>query len=69
MTSSIKSPCLNCINRSINCHSTCESYKSFRQNLDAFNKMVRDEKHKENDYNDHLIESKEHMKRKMRRRK
>ena len=33
----IKSPCLNCPDRTIGCHSKCELYADFRARLDDLN--------------------------------
>lgn len=33
----LKSPCLNCENRFVGCHSNCSGYQSFRQKLDVVN--------------------------------
>ena len=35
-------PCLNCEDRTITCHSTCEKYKAFRERLD----LIREGKKK-----------------------
>lgn len=33
----IKSPCLNCSNRAIGCHSKCEPYTDYRARIDDLN--------------------------------
>lgn len=33
----MKAPCYNCTNRILNCHSTCESYKSYQGTRDVIN--------------------------------
>jgi hypothetical protein len=35
--------CLNCPNRTVNCHGSCESYKTFRKKLDKYDEMKRKE--------------------------
>jgi hypothetical protein len=37
------SPCFDCKERVLKCHSTCEKYKAYRQEVDAVN-AKRDEK-------------------------
>lgn len=39
--------CKNCGERHINCHSTCESYKSFRKEQDVQNEKIRKSKERE----------------------
>ena len=44
----MKSPCLECINRHIRCHSECPMYKAFREERDDTlkrNKIEHDKKH------------------------
>ena len=36
----IDNQCFNCTDRKIGCHSTCESYKQFREYKDALNGKV-----------------------------
>lgn len=33
----IKSPCFNCPNRAMSCHSKCESYTDYRARIDNLN--------------------------------
>lgn len=33
----LKAPCLNCENRFLGCHSSCNNYQSFRKQLDIIN--------------------------------
>ena len=44
------SPCLNCENRQINCHSSCKQYKQFRHKLDMYNKELNRPRKFEDDY-------------------
>lgn len=37
----LKSPCINCENRFLGCHSSCSGYQSFRQKLDVVNAARR----------------------------
>lgn len=39
-----KNPCKDCKDRKVGCHSKCEKYKSFREDLEAKNKKARLEK-------------------------
>lgn len=45
-----QSPCLNCENRQINCHSGCKQYKQFRYKVDMYNKEVNKQRQFDNDY-------------------
>ena len=45
-----QSPCLNCENRQINCHSNCKAYKQFKHKLDIYNKEVNKQRQFDNDY-------------------
>lgn len=45
----VQSPCKNCEDRMVGCHSTCEKYKAFQQENDANNKIIRENRKKEND--------------------
>jgi hypothetical protein len=38
----VQAPCLNCIDRTLGCHSTCERYKVFQENKSAENQAKRD---------------------------
>lgn len=42
----VKTPCLNCANRSVGCHGGCNNYKSYRERLDKANETIRDSKNK-----------------------
>lgn len=33
----IKSPCFNCLNRAMSCHSKCEQYTDYRARIDDLN--------------------------------
>ena len=48
-------PCYNCEKRVIGCHSKCNEYKQFKENLEATSAIVRDVKNKENIVRDTLI--------------
>ena len=45
-----KSPCLNCIDREVGCHSRCERYSRFRNEIDDEKKVVRDFKAQHNEH-------------------
>lgn len=51
------SPCYQCADKCIGCHSTCEKYKSFRSNLDEFKDMVYQIKKKNKILNSFKAES------------
>ena len=40
----MKGPCLNCTDRKVGCHSTCEKYKSYREYKDEENKKIKQSK-------------------------
>lgn len=37
-------PCKDCVDRYINCHSSCEKYKLWRQDMDVVRDKILDEK-------------------------
>ena len=39
----IKSPCFNCPNRAMSCHSKCESYIDYRARIDELNSRKAEE--------------------------
>lgn len=41
-----QSPCKDCADRFLGCHSTCESYAEFQKEISAFNVNMRKEKAK-----------------------
>ena len=45
-----QSPCLNCKQRTANCHSKCEEYAYFRNELDEYNAYRKKNKQTDNDY-------------------
>ena len=45
-----KSPCKDCVDRQVGCHSTCEKYIAFRKELDDLHEVVERKKRMENDY-------------------
>lgn len=52
------SPCKDCTKRVVGCHSSCESYCSWRNNQDIENARLHSEKHFE-----HIVEGLEYKKR------
>lgn len=36
-----KPSCTDCKNRTMNCHSECESYKDYRNKLDMYNEVIK----------------------------
>ena len=45
----VSSPCKDCMDREVGCHSTCEKYIKYQKEKDEYNKKVRDAKSREND--------------------
>lgn len=45
----IKSPCKNCENRCVGCHSNCDKYIEYRKQLDNRNEIIKTEKGKTTD--------------------
>ena len=45
----INSPCKDCTDREIGCHSICENYKYFRRKLDEYKNIVCSKKKEERD--------------------
>ena len=41
-----KSPCLNCPDRVVGCHATCEKYQSYDEKQKAYNEFIRQNKEK-----------------------
>lgn len=37
-------PCMNCSDRHINCHSTCEKYNDYKEDKEVENKAIRKSK-------------------------
>lgn len=50
-------PCKDCINRHVNCHSDCEKYKSWRQEMDVVRDRILDEKLKNRRIDDFRTDS------------
>lgn len=40
-TTSIASPCQNCLNRHVHCHTDCEKYLQFKAKIAKINKVMR----------------------------
>ena len=57
----IKSPCLNCPNRTMSCHSKCESYTDYRARIDDLNNKKAEAK-KQTDMVDDCLSSISKMK-------
>jgi hypothetical protein len=51
-----KNHCKDCTDRHINCHSTCERYKAWREELDKRNEKIREVKNRENDIRNYEVE-------------
>lgn len=48
----INSPCFNCKNRKLNCHSTCTDYIAYHLYNDHRNKVIHKNKMKDVDFTD-----------------
>lgn len=46
-----QSPCYNCKNRKANCHSNCDDYLAYKQELNEYNERRNKQKNIEADYN------------------
>ena len=57
-------PCLNCENRKLGCHSSCEKYAEFKRNIDENKKLIRSQKEEQNLFINYFFEAKERCKRK-----
>ena len=44
-----KPPCKGCEERRPGCHTECDGYKTFRADLDAFNKIIKEAEDRERD--------------------
>lgn len=53
----VSSPCKDCVDREIGCHSTCEKYINFQREREAYNKKVREARKKESDILSFKIDS------------
>lgn len=49
--------CLNCENRHVGCHSSCEEYAEFKRNFSEKKEISRNQKYHQNIVNDYLFES------------
>lgn len=52
-----KNVCLNCKDRRLYCHSSCEKYFAYRKELEERNKVIRENRAKENAFNEYNIKS------------
>lgn len=43
----IHSPCVNCSDRILSCHSTCEKYIAFKEKRNRMNELIRLQKERE----------------------
>lgn len=48
----IDSPCLDCKERILKCHSTCDKYINYRKDKDTLNRKIKDVKDKESMFYD-----------------
>ena len=49
----MKTPCFNCKDRSLNCHSTCEKYTEYRRAIKEINVAIR----MESKLNDNVVKA------------
>lgn len=56
------SPCMNCTNRHVGCHGTCERYITYRADLDELKDIRRKELMKQNDLDARTISVADKMK-------
>ena len=49
----MNSGCKDCTERYVGCHSTCENYKLFREELDARKKQITEAKTRHAEHNQH----------------
>lgn len=54
-----QSPCRNCTERVLGCHSECDLYLTFRRALDRYNELYREQRTKESQVDDYLIKQME----------
>lgn len=59
----IKSPCLDCDDRVVGCHSSCEKYAAYRAEIDTDKSVITEVKTKENLIYSYKVESIKRMKR------
>lgn len=45
----VSSPCKDCVDREVGCHSTCARYIKFQKDKEEYNKKVREARKKESD--------------------
>ena len=50
-----KSPCYNCDEWVIGCHSECDLYLTFRRSLDKYNELYRKQRDELKPFDDHQI--------------
>lgn len=53
----VSSPCKDCVDREIGCHSVCEKYIQYLKEKDEYNKKVSNARKKENDILSFRIDS------------
>ena len=56
------SPCKDCTDRTIGCHSSCETYKGFKEKSEAQRQERYERNDKEQAFSDHMQLSKRRMK-------
>ena len=46
----VQSPCLNCQNKFLGCHSTCQTYLEFKEKINIEKELIRKQKESKNLY-------------------
>ena len=62
-----QSPCYNCDERTLGCHSECDLYLTYRRALDRYNEAVRELNESSQRFDPHQIEMIEKNKKKRKR--
>lgn len=55
--------CLNCENRHVGCHSSCEEYAEFKRKFSEKKEISRKQKEYQNIVNDYVFESRDRQRR------
>lgn len=58
----INSPCKDCKNRSIDCHSHCDKYNKYKKDKEKENKLIRDKKMEARRNADYILDACKRMK-------
>lgn len=50
-----KSPCYNCDERAVGCHSECDLYLTYRRALDKYNELYRQQRDEMSPFDEHQL--------------